>query len=361
MDIRTKLSLALVFVSLVSMALLGTFAYYTSATLLQEISLRQLDALAESKRRDLIKVYDSWEDNLRLVRDRSELQQSIREYTTSRSPESLRNIEKNLQGITVAVSEIDKIIVFDTDGEEIIAYGRSKVTHSEAPATDDVSYVGTFLSEDGPRVALNTGVKLDGLLIGGIELIIDARDLIDVTSDYTGLGETGEAFVVVQDGERLVALNPLRHEVPGFNGEQMLAAASGDMSKVFSPSDVPALEYEDSRGEQVWLATRFLEELGWGLVVKVDVEEESKRAGVLQEALFDIAVALSAFAIIGGALLGFYLARPIQDLAVIVERMRHGESGARAEVSGDDEIAYLAEALNEFLDHLEKEHGKDNA
>ena len=85
MDIRTKLSLALVFVSLVSMALLGTFAYYTSATLLQEISLRQLDALSESKKRDLIKVYDSWEDNLRLVRDRSELQSSISETKTRAS------------------------------------------------------------------------------------------------------------------------------------------------------------------------------------------------------------------------------------------------------------------------------------
>ncbi len=60
MDIRTRLSLVLVAVSLVSMALLGTFAYITSADLLQEISLRQLDALAESKKRDLNKVYASW-------------------------------------------------------------------------------------------------------------------------------------------------------------------------------------------------------------------------------------------------------------------------------------------------------------
>ncbi|MDA0978012.1 MAG: HAMP domain-containing protein [Proteobacteria bacterium] len=356
MDIRTRLSLFLVMVSLISMMLLGTFAYYTSANLLQEISLRQLDALAESKKRDLIKVYNSWEDNLRLVRDRTQLQASIREYTATKSPEAKRRIERIIQGITVAVKEIDKLIVVDPEGNEITSFGRSRVTHSQVPLGEDVSYVGTFLSDDGPRVAINSGVYMEGVLIGGIELIIDARDIIDVTSDYTGLGETGEAFVVVKDSDRLVALNPLRHKVEGFNGEQMLAAASGDMSKVFSPEqNLPAFEYTDYRGEQVWLAARFLDELDWGLVVKVDVEEEGARAKVLQEALFDIAVALSAFAIIGGALLGFYLARPIHELAVIVERMRHGERGLRAEVKGDDEIAYLADALNEFLDHVENE------
>ncbi len=362
MDIRTRLSLALVFVSLLSMMLLGTFAYYTSSNLLQEISLRQLDALAESKRRDLNKVYDGWEDNLRLVRDRGQLRYAIRNYVESDDPQELRNIQNTIQGITVAVEEIDKLIIFDIDGEEIASFGRSKVTHSKVPIGDDITYVGTFLSEDGPRVVLSTGVRLDGALIGGIELIMNASDVFDVTGDYTGLGETGEAFVVIDVGEKLVVLNPLRHEVDGFTGEQMQESASGDLKTVFTPmEEIPAEAQEDYRGESVWLATRYLKKMGWGLVVKVDVREEGKRALVLREALFDIAVALSAFAIIGGALLGFYLARPIQELAVIVERNRHGEGSLRAEVKGDDEIAYLAESLNEFLDHMEQEQQNKNA
>jgi hypothetical protein len=62
LDIRTKLALALVFASLISMGLIGLFAYQTSAQLLQEVSIRQIDALAESKAMDLTKVHQGWRD-----------------------------------------------------------------------------------------------------------------------------------------------------------------------------------------------------------------------------------------------------------------------------------------------------------
>ena len=353
MDIRTRLSLILVAVSLISMALLATFAYVKSASLLQEISLRQLDALAESKKRDLNKVYESWEDKLRLVRGLESLRVSVRDHVLNGNVEARRSLESIIQGIILSLPKIDQLIVYDLDGKEMASAGVSKVPHTPVPAHKNISYVGTFLNEDGLRVALNSGVEFDGTLVGGIEIIFDASEVIDVTSDYTGLGDSGEALVVMRDAEMVRVLHPLRFAEPGSSADNM--SWGYESSRSLSEDS-----RQDYRGEEVWLASRFLEKPGWSLVVKVDVDEEEQRAALFREALFDIALPVSAFVIIGGALLGFYLARPIRQLAVLVERMRHGEKGLRAEVRGDDEIAYLSESLNLFLDHLEDEQG-DNA
>ena len=359
MDIRTKLSLALVFFSLISMALLGVFAYTTSASLLREISLRQLDALAESKKRDLIKVYRGWEDKLRLVRNREGLCAAMLDHLTEQDDESLQEINRMIKEITVSVSGFAKLIVLDKNGDEITSYGRSPVTHSKVPFGDDIGFVGTFVHES-VQVALNTPVEAEGQVIGGLELIVDAGDLNDITDDYTGLGETGEAVLLMKKSDDLLqVLSPLRHSPEVIFPELMIDESSEELLQLFVIEGEPKESQLDYRGKWVWSATRIIPVLNWGLVVKVDVEEESKRASALSNALFDIALALSAFAIVGGTLLGFFLARPIQELARVVERVRQGEVGVRAKVKGNDEVALMSEALNVFIQQVETEHEAD--
>ena len=73
---------------------------------------------------------------------------SIVDYVENDNIAALRNIERIIQGIAVAGTEIDKIIVFSVDGDEITSFGRSQVTHSEVPIGEDVTYVGTYQTDD---------------------------------------------------------------------------------------------------------------------------------------------------------------------------------------------------------------------
>ncbi len=69
-----------------------------------------------------------------------------------------------------------------------------------------------------------------------------------------------------------------------------------------------------------------------------------------------LALSLSAFAIVAGALLGLYFARPIHRLADVVRRFGGGELGLRADPGGEDEIGLLSRTFNEMADELIAKH-----
>lgn len=347
--------------SLISMAILSIFAYLTSKELIQQVSVRQLDALAESKKRDMEKVYRGWEDKLRLIRGMNQLQSGIKEYLESGDEEALARITLIISTITRIIEKVDQISVFDLQGNEIASSGNVKSDHVHEFPRQGIAYAGCFPGESGGiRVALKTAVSMDGEKVGGLELIVDGDDLFQITGNYTGLGETGEAMMVkLGDDDTVMVLNSLRHDPEGMLREFKLDDASADIQEIFNIGPAKAIGgVSDYRGETVWSATRYLPELEWGLIVKVDAVEEEAKTDVLRDALIDTALSLSAFTVIAGILLGIYLTRPIHRLVAVVEKLRDGDMDARADTSGDDEIAYLAESLNEMMDHLESGNNK---
>lgn len=360
-NIRTKLALALVSVALIGMAILGAFAYDTSRTLLQEISIRQLDALAESKKRDLEKVQEGWRDQLRLIKSRSRLLSNLKLYLEGGNEDARRAVVEIIEDSATAVDDVDQIRILDLDGNEVAAFGRVNASYTSVvpQQLNDVAYGDTFPDNaGGARVVFTSLLAVDDQTLGMIEIVFDAEGLTSVTDNVTGLGETGEVMIVKmeEDEDTVLTLNPLRHLDSDELQRTPVAKISAAVSQALSPDvDHGWLNSVDYRGVDVWAATRYLPDLQWGLIVKIDAAEEAERANRLRDALFDIALALSAFAIVGGTLLGFYLARPIHDLAVLVERVRDGETHLRAEVQGEDEIAYLAESVNELLDHMQED------
>lgn len=350
MDIRTKLALALVGVALASMLALGGFSYRVASNLLQEITERQLDALAEAKEQDLLSLVEGWRNDVRLIRSRTQLRIRLRDYQEAADPTALADIERILNDALQSTDDVVRIVIFDRSANVVADVGDAPVP---ARLTRDLDasesrYAGLFIHDELPHLVFHSRVRLDDEDIGGLEVVMVATELQQLATNYRGLGETGETLVVAEgEGDQHILLHGLRH---GDLGPVWIDPPDYVRAAVDGVEQVLTRDVYDYRNEAVWVATRGLETPPWGLVIKIDADEEEERALRLREQMIDVGLALGAFAVVGGTLLGFYLARPIRELARVIERVQHGETNVRANAEPEDEIGFLAAVLNNYLD-----------
>ena len=374
MDIRTKLVLALVAVSLGSMLALAAIGYTIAGDLLQETSERQLEALVESKKQDLQKVVRGWQDRVGLIRSRTQLRLSLREHDRAHRDSDRDIIRRILDDARQSVRTVVRLTVYDTHGHPVVSTSREQpdtiaplttariaaVERTIAAATrtatrgSDAVYEDVFPGpSEPPQVQFLAPLELDGERIGWLEARLSAEELAEIAGNYVGLGETGETLIVaLQSSGAVRVLHPVRHQPDQNDVPLRVGPEDPAYRAAIGEENVFVEKLVDYRGNAVWAATRFLSGPNWGVVVKFDAEEERGPARELGRRMARLAVSLSAFSILAGVLLGFRFARPIHDLAEVADRIRAGEIGARADASAHDEVGHLARVFNEMADAL---------
>jgi CheY-like chemotaxis protein len=328
MDLKTKLAFALVSACLLSMGALGTFTYLWAEGMFLEDSQRRLVARAESRETEIRGVFDGWKRNVRALATHSRLPQLTRHYLDTAAAGTLARITQLLEDAQASSDGIRRLTLFDAEGSRLsgdhAVASESALTVPDLPDAD-VAYSGARVEEsESIGVVFHAAVTLNDRRVGILEVVF-----------YVVLAPPEP------DAGSARAYRP-PSEVPAVT-----AAALAGREETFAAA-------LDARGNEVMAATRFLAESGFGIVVQVDSAEVQARADRLLDDMRDLGAAVAAFAILGGTLFGFRLARPINRLVEEVDRIRHGEIGLRLNVKGEDEVAFLAMSLNEFMDQLDR-------
>lgn len=355
MDIRTKLIFAFVAASLLSMAVLGAYSYGAAADILRAISERQLDALASARAQDISVLARAWRDQVNLIQSRTELRRQLAGY-----PADPRSAKTRIERIVVdaerSVDVITRITVYDAGGRFVATAGTAE-TRGQPIGQQVFGDVGVSQyvkrSDGGIDAVLSGALELSGEVVGYLATVVDTRDLMRIVESRRGLGESGEMMLVAEFRPGVVTqFNPPRHQPGDWLATYPLAEASDVVKTALSGHDEQLLDVLDHRGEPVWAAVRTLPGIPGCLLVKIDAREELAPVTELRGKLIDVALSVAALAILGGALVGIVLARPIRLLNQVVERIRHGEADLRADESGEDEVSFLAESFNDLMDQM---------
>lgn len=355
MNIRTKIIIAFLTISISGIGLLGAIAYQFSKAKLIELRKNELASLALRQKTDLQYMYRNWEEKIALISGQTTMRQLFLRQAENPQAKNEQEIEKIFRDSMTAVPEIEAITLCLPSGQKVISAGRDEFVvecvAKEPPEEMVIDNVWTD-PEDGQLYMLLENaippIMLADPALGIIKTVVNANEVQVIKNNFAGLGETGETILGFKDknGETQL-LSPTRHATSnlGIESDQSSIARAWDQEPEFMVGE----QISDYRGAPVLAFITYIPELGWGLAAKMDMKEVLKPANVLLQSIFLYALVISAFVGAAGLYFSRVITRPIMDLTKVAKKIRAGEFTERVAVTSHDEMGYLAETFNSML------------
>lgn len=208
--------------------------------------------------------------------------------------------------------------------------------------------------EDGlAHMSMLAPVRFESEIVGYLVSYVDLGGLYEILSDRTGLGKTGEVYLVNQDGymispSRFDDNAVLNRKVDTANSRAcLLHTGTEHVIDTYRP-----LIFADYRGVEVLGTHEYIPEMKWCLLNEIDSDEALAPLHRLQ---FAAAVSIIAFPLFGwliGARMSRAIVSPVERLRGAVDAMRAGRSAAVVEGWSNDEIGELGRAFDEMTSNL---------
>ena len=330
--------------------------------------LKKLEIVAKLKEKNFQDVFEQNNEKLNLVSSRYLLKVELDNYNNNNNNNNNNKIASQkimnqiLNLIKPEVTNFEDIIILNLSGKVVASTNN---TYLGTIHTNDTFFIEgkkhnnvTILYKDknqklksyltGPLILNNDK------LLGVVTIFYDLGDLLSMFKVFEEQVATGEINLIKKNanGDALI-INPLRFD-PGASLNLTVSKDRVDTPIVQSLLKIEKTfpEAKDYRGVDVLAVTRYLEKLGWGLVVKMDkVEafaplENVKYVTIISGILVGVAI------IITSTFLGNSISRPIQKLRDIMNEVAKGKFDSRIDVKGPTEIEELAKQLDIMRDTI---------
>jgi len=211
-----------------------------------------------------------------------------------------------------------------------------------------------YIPSNEPAAFISAPVIREGVLLGVIAFQLDTQHIYQVAMDSTGLGASGETALAKLTGAgEAVFVAPLRRDPHAAMQRKIdLNTTAVPMRYALSGQRGNGIAI-DYAGRRIVAAWRYLPELRWGMVVKMDADEAF---APLYQQRKNLLEALLALAVLGG-FVAFYFGRQmvmrLRNFAQNADEIAQGDLSKRVDESGADEIGALGRAFNRMTEKLQ--------
>jgi chemotaxis signal transduction protein/methyl-accepting chemotaxis protein len=320
---------------------------------LEKIIVRQLDVLVEGKELFLEHQIEDWEKSAQMISDDAVLRTNlpiIVQYQTDRTNKTTTSAYQEtkdaLRRKASFTGDYADIMLVDTSGKVILT--TSEEERDEGTDISSSSYFkegkkGVYVSdifyyepEKEKRLIAASPVKGENnQLLSVLLLEINIEGIDEVMKEQTGLGETGEIYIVGKDklmrtDSRFTPNTALKQLV---DTKGVRAALEGKNSH-----DI----YKGYQGKKVLGSYRWMPEREWALVAVIDASEAFASVNRLFLAFIIILVLVAIVVIITAYLMARQIASPVLELSDTATMIAEGDLTSDVEISGKYEVGVLA-------------------
>jgi len=330
--------------------------------------LTKLDAVAQIQKNRILENARHEKELIELFTSKPEITSLLSDYNNTGSASTQDALVDNLKLTMRGSSIITELTIADTRGVIVATTDESNIGKSISKAdyfAEGLKKINIDFVQKNPKTGqigrYSVGpLKLNAKTIGVGVFVTSDDDLLSIANDYTGLGKTGETLIATENingdtrfilptrfnkNENLdFTLSKTQTRVPAVN-------AVAGQEKFF----VNAIDY---RGVPVIAATRYIPELKWGIVVKIDKSEALSPVAYAQISFaFILLVIISAISVVIIPTTRS-LTRPIAKLTDAAKKIANGDLSQSLTIKSKDEIGNLSNYLNKMVIGLKQANEK---
>ena len=334
---------------------------------LEEAIFAHLNTTAQSRANHIETFLREDKVRIRLIAE-SNLIENFTEEITRNGPNSEELMQKAsliLRDYAKQEEEAYELLVLNPDGKVIASTDEG---HIGADESTDAHFLGgkdeTYIrdahhSESGEtEYCVSTPIRDDntkellGVLVGRFRM----TDLNKITTDRTGLGETGEIYLINKYGymitpSRFLEDVFLKVKVDTENARNCLRPKDKDEHEHGAEG---AFVFPDYRGVPVLGTHRYIEEMGWGLLAEID-EQEALAPLAAMKLTFTVIFCAGIGALwVVGILVSRAVTAPIHNLHRGAEIIGRGNLDYKVGTDAKDEIGQLSRAFDQMTEDLKE-------
>jgi len=215
-----------------------------------------------------------------------------------------------------------------------------------------------YLSSHRQRItmAFSTPVlaKEGNRFLGVVVLRLSSEALFQIATDSTGLGQTGEVYLVNKDG---YMITPSRFIDEVVLKQKIDLKHIKTPSPTESPDTLPKEEIaiiKDYRGIEVLSVHTHLPEMDWCLIAEIDVQEAFASVTQITNILTFVFVIILFISLFVSIFVSNSITRPIRKLYKGIEEITKGNLDYKVATTSPDEIGQLSRAFDSMTVNLKK-------